>query len=151
MNEVRKYLQKHPTFFSKESPRHTRTRSEGEFQINLAFDWIQNYIDKLWLGIEERLTHFDSDGTTSWSEAPAEGFFSILQTIVDHKTAIKLSNLTKLCRIVKEGPKPGTNKASEIRNKSMSEWPSRYGLKFATNSFMKRTTSATVSKILNNK
>ena len=77
MNEARKYSQKHPTFFSKESPRHTRTRSEGEFQINVAFDWIQNYIDKLWLGIEERLTNFDSDETTSWSETPAEGFFSI--------------------------------------------------------------------------
>ena len=131
--------------------------------MNVALDWIQNYNDKLWLGIEERLTHFDSDGTTSWSEAPAEGFFSILQTIVDHKTAIKLSNLSKLCRLVKEGPQPGKNdkastirhqksdKASEITKKSMSEWPSRYGLKFATNSFMKRTTSATVSKILNNK
>jgi len=60
-----------------------------------------------------------------------------LQTIVDHKTAIKLSNLTKLCRLVKEQTQQGTNKASEIRNKSMSEWPSRYGLKFATNSVMK--------------
>ena len=26
-------------------------------------------------GITERLTHFDKDGTTSWSEAPAEGIF----------------------------------------------------------------------------
>ena len=43
------------------------------------FDWIQNYIDKLWRGIQERLTHFDADGTTAWSEAPAEGIFSILQ------------------------------------------------------------------------
>ena len=51
-------------------------------------NWIQNYIDKLWGGIQERLTHFDADGTTAWSEAPAEGIFSILQTIVDHKTAI---------------------------------------------------------------
>ena len=74
-----------------------------------------------------------------------------MQTIADNKAAIKLSNLTKLCRIVKEGPQPGINKASEITKKSMSEWPSKYGVKFAAKTFMKRTTTATVSKILNNK
>ena len=40
LNEVKKYLQKHPTLFSTESPRPTRTRSEGDFQISAAFDWI---------------------------------------------------------------------------------------------------------------
>ena len=49
------------------------------FDESKVFNWIQNYIDKLWRGIQERLTHFDADGTTAWSEAPAEGIFSILQ------------------------------------------------------------------------
>ena len=86
------------------------------FDENKAFNWIQKYIDKL-----ERLTHFDADGTTAWSEAPAEGIFSILQTIVDHKTAIQLKNLTKLCRIIKEGPKPGSKHAEDITTLSMSK------------------------------
>ena len=70
LNEVRKYLNKHLHLFEKEAPRPTRTGSDGKFEPNLVFDWIQIYINKLWEGIEERLTHFDSDGTTSWSEAP---------------------------------------------------------------------------------
>ena len=86
LNEVRKYLEKHLNFFNKETRRPTRTRSEAVFDENKVFIWIQNYIDKLWGGIQERLTHFDADGTTAWSEAPAEGIFSILPTIVDHKT-----------------------------------------------------------------
>ena len=104
------------------------------FDENKVFNWIQNYIDKLWRGIQERLTHFDADGTTAWSEAPAEGIFSILQTIVDHKTAIQLKNLTKLCRIIKEGPKPGSKHAEDITTLSMSKWPSKWGPKFRTNS-----------------
>ena len=47
----------------------------------MVFEWIGQYINELWAGISERLTHFDSDGTTAWSEAPAEGICSILQNI----------------------------------------------------------------------
>ena len=63
---------------------------EQDLKDNLSQTKI--YINKLWEGIEERPTHFDSDSTTSWSEAPAERIFSILQTTVEHKNAIKLPN-----------------------------------------------------------
>ena len=112
---------------------------------------MRKYVDKLWKGIQERLAYFDKDGSTCWSEAPAEGIFSILQTIVDHKTAIQLKNLTKLCRIIKEDPKPGSKHAEDITTLSMSKRPSKWGPKFRTNSFMRRTTSTTVSNILNDK
>ena len=51
------------------------------FTKETAFNWISDYIDKLWEGISEILEHFDSDVTTAWSEAPVEGIFSILQNI----------------------------------------------------------------------
>ena len=62
----------------------------------MVLEWIGQYINKLWAGISERLTHFDSDGTTAWSEAHAELIFSILQNICDHKSSIKLSNLKRI-------------------------------------------------------
>ena len=75
------------------------------------------YIDDLWEGVKERLGHFDREGPTAWSEAPAEGVFSILSYICEHKPSLKLSNITKLCRIVKEGPPPGSQRAEEVTNK----------------------------------
>ena len=99
----------------------------------MVFEWIGQYINELWAGISERLTHFDSDGTTAWSEAPAEGICSILQNICDHKSSIKLSNLTNLCRIIKEGPPPGSKQASQLTAQSMDKWPSMYGARFTSN------------------
>ena len=87
----------------------------------MVFEWIGQYINELWAGISERLTHFDSDGTTAWSEAPAEGICSILQNICDHKSSIKLSNLTKLCRIIKEGPHLAASKPLSLLP---SQWTS---------------------------
>ena len=48
-------------------PRDGRTRSEGDFSKAKMFDIISRYVESLWEGITERLTHFDKDGTTSWS------------------------------------------------------------------------------------
>ena len=115
----------------------------------MVFDWIDKYVEELWNGILKRLQHFDSGGTTAWSEAPAEGIFSILQNICDHKSSIKLSNLTKLCRIVKEGPPPGSKDASYMTKQSINKWPSVYGARFTTSDFMKGTTSPTEAAILN--
>lgn len=150
LSELKKYVKKHQDFFQEiEEARGTRTRSENLFTKETAFNWISDYIDKLWLGISERLKHFDSDGSTAWSEAPAEGIFSIMQNICDHKNSIKLSNLTKLCRIIKEGPPPGSQPASWIIQNSIEKWPSIHGPRFTSNNFIKRTTSASVAKVLN--
>ena len=62
----------------------------------MVFEWIGQYINELWAGISERLTHFDYDGTTAWSEAPTEGIFSNVPNICDHKSSIKLSNLKRI-------------------------------------------------------
>ena len=105
---IKEYILKNKALFTNEEmPRDSRTRAEGDFSKAKICD-ISRYIKSLSEGITERLTHFDKDGTTSWSEAPAEGIFSILQTICDKKPGIKLSNLTKLCKIIKEGPQPGS-------------------------------------------
>ena len=85
---------------------------------------MEQYIDELWEGINESLDHFDADGSTAWSEAPAEGIFSVMQDICDHKQSIKLTNLTKLCRVNKEGPQPGSKRAAELTQKSVDMWPS---------------------------
>ena len=70
------------------------------------------------------------------------------------KPSIKLSNLTKICRVIKEGPKPGSNFANSIVKDCIRDWPSAFGPRFTTNDYMndymKKITSSTVAKILEN-
>ena len=70
-----------------EESRGTRTRSESSFDKDTLLSIVANYIDNLWEGIEERLQYFDSDGTTSWSEAPAEGVFLYFGLYLRKKTS----------------------------------------------------------------
>jgi len=107
-------------------PRDSRTRAEGDFSKFKVCYIISRYIESIWEGITERLTHFDEDGKTSWSEAPAMEIFSILQTICDKKPGIKLPKLTKLFRIIKEGPQPGIILAKSLIESSIEKWPSSY-------------------------
>ena len=73
---IKEYKFKNKALFTNEEmPRDSRTRAEGDFFKAKMCDIFSRYIESLWEGITERLTHFDKDCTTSWSEAPAEGIF----------------------------------------------------------------------------
>ena len=96
----------------------------------------------------KRISFFDKDGSTCWSEAPAEGIFSILAHIVEHRPSLTPRHLAKISRIVKEGPAPGTKKAEALTKKALRRWPSQHGRRFTTNSFMHGITSSTVTAAL---
>ena len=100
--------------------------------------------------VDERLKYFDKDGSTRWSEAPAEGIFSILAYITENRASLTPRHLSKLCRVIKEGPKPGSNFANSIVKDCIRDWPSAFGPRFTTNDYMKKITSSTVAKILEN-
>ena len=102
----------------------------------------------LWKGIEKRLNYFDKDGSTCWSEAPAEGIFSILAYITENRASLTPSHLTKICRVVKEGPNPGTLKAAALTKRALEKWPSEHGSRFTSNSYMPGMTSSTVADVM---
>ena len=64
---IKEYIFKNKAslFTNEEMPRDSRTRGEGNFSKAKMFDIISRFIESLWEGIIERLTHFDKDGTTS--------------------------------------------------------------------------------------
>jgi len=66
-----KILKNKALFTNEEMPRDSRTRAKCDFSKAKMCDIISRYIESLWEGITERLTHFVKDGTTSWSEALA--------------------------------------------------------------------------------
>ena len=77
----------------------------------------------LWEGISKRLNFRDKGGTTTQSEAPAEGFFfSTLSYIIENKPGLSVEHMFQLCRIVKEGPVPATKATDNISKKTIEQW-----------------------------
>ena len=150
VDEVLKFISKFSEEYDyKEDDRTARTRRESNFREDDVLTVLDNYVEDLWEGIKERLTHFDSDGSTGWSEAPAEGIFSILNYIIEHKPSLSVKHMIQLSRVVKEGPSPGTRRAENLTRRALSHWPSSYGARFTTNSYIHGVTSSTVAKVMN--
>ena len=77
--EIKKYVtEKASQYVCKEEARPTRTRREGGTNKTTILATLESYVSSLWDGISKRLQFCDLDGTTNWSEAPAEGVFSTL-------------------------------------------------------------------------
>ena len=76
LRELNKIINSHKDLYDlNEEERSTRTRAEGSFEKKDMIDWMKKYVEFLWDGIMKRITFFDKDGSTCWSEAPAEGVF----------------------------------------------------------------------------
>ena len=148
--EIIKYVKsKASEFMVSEIKRPTRTRGEKAVGKKSILAWLRKYIDGLWKGISERLCFFDKDGTTNWSEAPAEGVFSILSYIIEHKPSLSVEHMIMLCRIVKEGPSPATKPAVAITKRALGNWQSSSSNAkghFVSQKYMIRMTSPTVQK-----
>ena len=150
VDEVLEFISKFSEEYDyKEDDRPARTRRESNFREDDVLTVLDNYVEDLWEGIKERWTHFDSDGSTGWSEAPAEGIFSILNYIIEHKPSHSVKHMIQLSRVVKEGPSPGTRRAENLTRRALSHWPSSYGARFTTNSYIHGFTSSTVAKVMN--
>ena len=108
---------------------------------------IKDYISKLWLGIRNRLDVADTRefNCVSFSEAPAEGVFSVWERITAGKVSLTLAHANAMLRVSKEGPKAGTNKALQISEKALDLWPS--GERFTTINWMPGMVSKSVKKV----
>ena len=94
-----------------------RTRGEEvtETSVTDTVTMITNYISRLWAEISERLQDSDLDGTTCWSEAPAESVFITRGLKLDHRPSLSVSHAEMLCRLVRDGPKVGTKESDCIQ------------------------------------
>ena len=152
ISEIFVYMKKNINLynFMKEEDRPTRSRSESSFTPTIYIDIFK--INSLWSGVKERFNHFDIDGSTCWSEAPAEAVFSILDYIVNHKRSLTFEHMIQLCRVIREGPSPGTIKAQNLTKLALSKWPfqkSTGNVRFATSNFIHGITSNDVSNAMN--
>ena len=151
-NEILHFLNTHSNIYLySENDRNTnRTRQYANFKAEDLIAVFTSYINTLWSCIAERLTHFDHEGLTCWSEAPAEAVFSVLDYIIDHKRSLSDQHMVMLCRVIREGPSPGTIKAKNLTQCALSKWLTNEGqVRFAAASYMYGITSTTVAAALN--
>ena len=105
--------------------------------ISSAYKSVQNYIDKLWQEMSLRYAYTDlSASDTSFSEAPAEGIFSVIEQIVQGRESLSIENLNALARIRLEGPRVSTLEAYELSKETLQLWNSHQGERFTTKAWM---------------
>ena len=149
---LNKFINKHkdnliPKEWKDIDRRQTRSTATKSIILEEIKFEIQDYISKLWLGIRNRLDVADTRdfNCVSFSEAPAEGIFSVFERITSGKASLKLAHANAMLRVSKEGPKAGTNKALKISEKALNSWPS--GERFTTASWMPGMVSKSVMKV----
>ena len=92
-------------------------------------------MDTLFDEIKTRFTHSDLDGSTTWSEAPAESIFSVLKQTITGREYLTLDHASSICRIVVNGPKPATEEAEHLMERAADNYKSRFSrneLEFTT-------------------
>ena len=123
------------------------TRNEANCDIQSMTDHLKNYVDILFAEIADRMEHSDKDGTTAWSEAPAESIFSVFKMVLQGRQSLSVGHTVALCRLVTNGPDPATVEAEELMKTAADEYPARNGLEFTTQSWQIRFISKLISQL----
>ena len=132
----------------KEQEHYERVTRAEKYSIGQARDACDLYTDLLWEAVEKRLPYTDlTNSTCAWSEAAAEGIFSVYGKVSKGRQSATVDNLVALTRVAAHGPPPATSAASKIAEDAMKHYASQYGERFCTRGWMKGKTSKTVRNL----
>ena len=92
-----------------------------------------------------------SDKPCAFSEAPAEGIFSVYGQMAMSLKVGKNDNAVRLTRVVLHGPPPATEQSANLSKEALDNFPSKFGERFCTLQWIKGMTSCTVKKVLEKK
>ena len=136
--DFRKWVKKQNHLFTIDRLGDAVTRNEDRISIdNLdpLIEHLHHYIDLLFVAIQDRLyDHTDMDGSTSWSEAPAESIFSVFKMCLSGRQSLTVSHTESLCRLITNGPGAATEEAEQLMLKA-SEMK---GIEFTTTNWQIR-------------
>ena len=130
--------------------RQTRLSPTTTTLLQETKDELSDYITNLWLGIRTRLDIADTRdlNCTSFSEAPAEGVFSVWERVTEGRGSMTLAHCNAMLRVSKEGPPAGGATALKVSTQAVQLWPSELGERFTTMKWYLGKTSQLVSKII---
>ena len=132
---LNKWIGKHADSLLLKETSATTTKREANVTITDLYQVVDGYIIKLFSEIQDRLNYCDFGGTTAWSEAPAEGIFSIWKQVITGRESLKVVHTEALCRIMHDGPYPSTNAAEELMMSASTKWPAEKGTATTTVEF----------------
>ena len=110
----------------------------------------RDYIKELWKAIENRKQYTDlSPSACAYTEAPAEGIFSIYSRVTTGRERLSIGNAVSLTRVALHGPPPATPEAAILAKAAMSNYKSQYGERYCTLGWKPGATSTTMKRIQN--
>ena len=125
--ELKRFIKKHEDRLKVDNVhRRIRNTPKNEELMGTIKNEISNYITKLWTGIRTRLDEADTRdlNCTAFSEAPAEGVFSVWERVISGRESMTLAHANALLRVSKEGPPAGSKSAYKVSKKALDFWPS---------------------------
>lgn len=141
------YITEHDELFSKEEAHDRVTRSEP-FTVEEARVVSDRYTDLLWTAVNKRLEFTDmSDTPCAFSEAPAEGIFSIYSRVSQGRASATIQHLTGLTRVAAHGPPVATEAAVSLAADALKNFKSKFGERFCTRSWGRGKTSTTIGSL----
>ena len=145
--ELSEYLVKRGSIYTKQESYDRATRS-APFSMNDAKAASLLYTDLLWRAIRKRLQFTDlTQSPCAYSEAPAEGIFSIYGRVSKGRESATVDHLVALTRVAAHGPPAGTEDAAKLSKDAMQNFKSRYGERFCSRLWMLGNTSSTVTNL----
>ena len=106
------------------------------------------YTTDLWKFIKLRIEKTDfSDNPCAFTEAPAEGIFSIYDRIITGRESLNLADAVSLTRIAVHGPPPATSDSAKLAENALQNYSSKYGERYCTLNWRPGVTSSTVKKV----
>ena len=116
--------------------------------IKTCVQCLKTFINSFWSEVADRTAFAGLEtGPTSYSEAPAEGVFSVIEYVMTGREKLSLKHVEALTRISLEGPKASNKKAFELSCQAMQKRDCKDMDRFTTIAYMKGTIPKTVKKI----
>ena len=101
-----------------EEPNERHTRQEL-YSIDSAYIAEEQYINLFWKAVAMRIDYTDlTNSPCAYSEAPAEGIFSIYERVSTGRETLK--NIVGMTRVAAHGPPCGTEAVAELSKQALS-------------------------------
>ena len=126
----------------------TRKQTVDKFTVEDAVDIVNSYTDSLWEAVDNRIQYAGLEDMSScaFSEAPAEGVFSVYQRVTKGRESLTLAHASALTRVSMHGPPVATADSAELAKSALEHFSSHLGERFCTLFWFKEKASATINK-----
>ena len=81
----------------------------------------------MWKAIKDRVSYtYLSETPCAFTEAPAEGIFSIYRCVIGGRESLTIDKSVVLTRVALHGPPPATEDSAKLVKAAMQHYPSAY-------------------------